>query len=74
MMLKKTPKNLNSNSLIIHQANWMNKRAQNKVAGLMPRNAVAFRTKQNKIQAQNIAEALETYFENGKPRKSIVKS
>lgn len=24
---KQTPKNINSNSLIIHQANWMNKRA-----------------------------------------------
>lgn len=52
----------------------MNKRAQNEVAGLILKNALAFRTKQNTIQAQNIAEALGIYFKNGRPRESIVKS
>lgn len=46
---------------------------QNKEAGLMPRNALAFRTKQNTIQTLKIAEALGTYFKNAKPRKCIVK-
>lgn len=40
----------------------------------MLRNALAFRTKQNTIQTQNIAEALGVYFKNGRPRKSVVKS
>lgn len=41
----------------------------NKQAELMPRNALAFRTKQITIQTQKIAEALGTYFKNTKPRK-----
>lgn len=40
--------------------------AQNKQAGLMPRNALAFRTKQNTSETQ-ITEAPGTYFKNMKP-------
>lgn len=46
--------------------------AQNKQAGLMPRNALAFITKQNTAETW-ITEALGSYFKNTKPRKHIAK-
>lgn len=39
----------------------------------MPRNALAFRTKQNTVQSQKIAEGLGTDFKKTKPRKHAAK-
>lgn len=68
MMLNKKSPNCQQPHYIPSQLNEQTC-AWNKQAGLMPRNALAFRTKQNTIQTQKIVEALGTYFKNTKPKK-----